>query len=90
MEDIDTFFSWTQEKNIKTIQVGRPKTLKECIDILSSADLFVGVSSGLSHVGISVGLPIYLLQYKIKLHGWYDLKLINTCMGMNDFIQGIK
>lgn len=51
--------------------LGGMRPLGKIIELLSRAAFFVGVSSGISHVAISVGLPVHVILNKIS-RPWHE------------------
>ena len=51
-------------KNIgyNVIRLGSHMSIKECVDILAKSEIFVGVDSGMSHIGHSVGTPVCIVS----------------------------
>ena len=56
-------------KDYELIEVGLPYTIQQSINIMSSSDAFIGICSGMSQVAHSVGVPMYL----------YDWRLLKKC-----------
>ena len=44
--------------------VGLPNTIAQSIYIMTKSDFFIGICSGMSHVAHSVGLPVYLKDWR--------------------------
>ena len=42
------------------IKIGLPLTLKQSFNLLCSSNLFIGVSSGMSHLAASLGIPSFI------------------------------
>jgi len=90
LAEVDQFLDWAIQHGVKAVKLGRPLTLAACIDALTKVDLFVGACSGLSHVAISVGLPVHLLEYKVKVFGCYQLDKVIIHQGIIDFLSTIS
>ena len=74
----------------KFIRVGRPWSLKESVDVMLSCDLFFGICSGFSHVAHSLGIPTFLVQYKMPVHLWHGQKQYTLCTGTDDLIRRVS
>ena len=68
------------------IRLGSQFSLKECVQIAATSDLFVGVCSGMSHVCHSVGVPVYLVGHP-RLHQYHIGKEYVYCKDMKDFVR---
>lgn len=67
--------------------LGPHQTIAEAVDVLATAAFFVGVDSGFSHVAHSVGVPMFLLQYKLPVVTCHRGKPYILCEGARDFID---
>ncbi len=67
--------------------LGIHNTIKEAVEILAGAAFFVGCDSGFSHIAHSVGVPIFLLQYKLPVVTCHRGKSYILCEGAGDFID---
>jgi hypothetical protein len=74
----------------KLIQLGNHLTLKQCIEIAARSDCFMGCCSGMSHLCHSVGVPMFLFQYQMKIEKWHKNKKYILCEGTKDGIQKVK
>lgn len=52
----------------RTVSLGPHLTLAQNIDVSASAELFLGIDSGLSHLVHSVGTPAHLIRNLLPLH----------------------
>jgi hypothetical protein len=57
-EDISSFLSVLNKS--QAVRVGLPKTLSESFHLIEQARLFIGVSSGMSHVAASLRKPCFI------------------------------
>jgi hypothetical protein len=64
-------------KDYELVRLDKHLTLEECVKIASTCDVFVGVSSGMSHMMHSVGIPMFLVTYN------FDIKLYH---GQNEYV----
>lgn len=56
--EVQSFFESLPAK--KLCRIGRPLTLEESMNILLKSSLFIGVSSGMSHLAASAGTPTFI------------------------------
>lgn len=59
--ETDNLFNHLHQLGYKTVNLGGMRPIKEIISIMSTSKAFVGVPSGISHVGCSVGIPEYII-----------------------------
>lgn len=71
------------------IQLGRHQSLNEVVRIASESDLFVGVDSGMSHICASVGIPRFIVEYKLNIDAYQRRNPYIKCVGTNDAIAKI-
>jgi hypothetical protein len=57
-EEVESFLACFDQSLLR--RVGRPLTLEECVQVLATSKLFMGISSGMSHVAASTGTPALL------------------------------
>ncbi len=69
------------------IFLGPQLSISHVVDILATSAFFVGVDSGFSHVAHSVGVPMFLLQYKMPLVACHRGKSYMLCNGAADLIN---
>ncbi len=86
--DIQDFL--TKFQDYKLIKLDRTKTLAECIKIMSESDAFVGVSSGMSHVAHSVGIPIFLATYGFDIRQFHGQNEFVLCHDLLDVETKLK
>jgi len=67
------------------VRLGKPLTVKECVEIAANSAFFVGVDSGMSHLCHSVGVPIFLMEYRLPVHTTHGGKAHTICRGFGDF-----
>ena len=60
-EETKTLFHFLRKSGYDLIDVGNMRPLGDSIRLLSKAEAFVGVPSGMSHVNNSVGTPAYII-----------------------------
>ena len=76
-----------EQSGFNPIKLGKNLSVKECIDAAVDSAFFVGVDSGMSHLCHSVGLPMFLLEYKLPVITSHRGKQYTLCKGMDDFLQ---
>lgn len=62
-------------------------SVEEMVKVLADSAFFVGVDSGPSHVAHSVGLPVFLLEYKLPIVTCHRGKPYIHCQGTEDFTR---
>ena len=88
--DIALIEKFAAQQNYTLLKVGKPLSIQQSINIMADSCLFVGVCSGMSHVAHSVGLPVYLLEYKLKIHFFHRGNNYIACQGAIDFIRRLQ
>lgn len=76
--------------NYEFIGLGLPFSVHDCVRIASQSDLFIGVSSGMSHLTHSVGTPMFLIEYKLNLDYAHRGKKFTRCFGTDDCIEKVR
>ncbi len=71
-------------------KLGRHQSIAEAVDQLAESAFFVGCDSGFSHIAHSVGVPVFLLQYKKPVDLWHGGSSYTLCEGADDFISKLK
>jgi hypothetical protein len=64
-KDVQDILRFCLDNDIDTIQLGKHLGIERCIEELLSCDFFVGCASGLAELCYSVGIPVYILQYRL-------------------------
>lgn len=77
-------------KDYDFIRLGRNLSLKKCIEIASTCDAFVGVSSGMSHVMHSVGIPMFLIAYDFDIRPYHGQNKYAICKDLVDCENKLK
>ena len=85
-EDIDRMLRWIESKGLTPVKVGKDLSIKGCIHLMSKSVLFVGSDSGMSHIAHSVGVPVYLMEYKLGVATCHRGKQYVLCKGVDSFI----
>ena len=79
-------------KGYKLIKLGLPMTLEQIIKEMAASALFIGIPSGMSHVGVSVGIPelIYLTPaYKSEDAMYETVKTVKTVYSADELIKEV-
>lgn len=84
---IRRFNDWAALRGIRLIPVGLPMHMNESARILSRAELFFGVCSGMSHLAHSVGTPCHLVEYEMKVAWWHGKNDFTVHQGMDAFMR---
>ena len=66
--DIDNFIKRIDDLGIETFSLGLPLSISDNIKIASECDMFIGICSGMTHVCYSVGIPVYIQNWKKLKH----------------------
>lgn len=66
-------------------RLGKHLGVRKCIELAASAAFFVGSDTGPSHICHSVGVPMFLLEYKLGLETCHRGKGYTRCEGAEDF-----
>lgn len=64
--ELDFIFYTMKSTGADLIKLGNHLSLAECVEIMATSDLFLGVDSGMSHVCHSVGIPTYILRSRLS------------------------
>lgn len=81
------FFTACVELGISTIDIGHHRPLRDSLDDICDSKAFVGIDSGLTHVCLSTGIPVYMCLnnfYCSIEKGRYVGKNINIIRFLND------
>jgi len=73
------------DQNYNATRLGGHLSLKECVEVAATSDLFIGVCSGMSHLCHSVGVPVYLIGHK-RLHDYHTNKTYIYYKSMREFV----
>ena len=71
-------------------KLGKNYSIWECMEILTRCKCFVGCDSGMSHVAHSVGIPIYLVEYRLPVITAHRNKTFVHCRGTDELISALK
>lgn len=64
-KDVQDILAFCLDIGIDTVQLGKHLGIERCIEEVLNCDLFVGCASGLAELCYSVGIPVYILQYRL-------------------------
>lgn len=67
-QDVEDLLAFFHDSGVGTVRLGKHLGIERCIEELSRCDLFVGCASGLAELCYSVGIPVYILQYRLPGH----------------------
>jgi hypothetical protein len=71
-------------KDYEFIRLGIGLSLAECVNIASESAAFVGISSGISHIMHSVGIPMFLMSYGFDIRPYHSGNEYMLCQGFMD------
>lgn len=86
-EEQQALTTWAVNTGVALFRVGLPLTMAGNMRILSQAEAFVGIDSGMSHLAHSVGTPVMLLEYQLACAWWHGRNDFTICKGVADFIK---
>jgi hypothetical protein len=84
-EDIRAMWNVGEPYGLHRVELGRKMDLMTCVRALQSSAFFVGVDSGFSHLAHMVGVPVFLLQYRLPVVTCHRGKPYILCEGAQDF-----
>lgn len=87
VSDQEKIFAWCAKNGFLTTRLGNHLTLGQCVSALSTATLFVGCDSGMSHIAHSVGVPTYILEYNLPVVTCHRNKNYVKCERADHFIS---
>lgn len=73
------------DTGLPSYRIGKHLGLTKSAELAAGAAFFVGVDSGPSHVCHSIGLPMFLLEYKLGLETCHRGRAYTRCEGAEDF-----
>lgn len=72
------------------IKLGKHLSVKQCVEEASKAAFFVGVDSGMSHLCHSVGLPVFMMEYRYPVWHCHSNKAHYLCRGFSEFLTQVR
>lgn len=84
-DEIKHLKSWFKENNISYTEIGLPLTIRQILNVIEESDLFIGIDSGMAHLCLTTGIPVYLKDYS-NIDKWFPNKPINK-INIRDFID---
>jgi hypothetical protein len=58
------FLNFISFQNLKINSVGEHVGIENSINKIAESNIFIGIDSGMAHIGSSVGIPVYLYDFK--------------------------
>lgn len=89
-KDEELVLKTMKDEGYETIRLGKHLSLKECLEIMSHSELFLGVDSGMMHVAHSSGVPTYIarnLRLAEHIEESHKGKTYVLCENANDFLE---
>ena len=68
-------------------QLGHDQSIDECVRLMANAAFFVGSCSGMGFLALSVGVPVFILEYGLPIVTTFRNKRHIPCAGAQDFID---
>lgn len=81
--EIDGFMEKFKE-DCEFVKLDIDLSLAECVKMASESAAFIGVSSGMSHVMHSVGVPIFLMSYDFDVRPYHGSNEYVLCQNLAD------
>lgn len=76
--------------NISKVQLGQHMTIKKCVDVLADSTCFIGVDSGMSHLAHCVGVPVFIVEYKLPIVTTHRHKHYEHCRGTSELLRRVR
>lgn len=73
----------------RSVRLGKEMSLEKIVEEMATAELFVGVDSGMSHVAHSVGVPMILVEYGLPIVTTHRGKPFKHVRGTEELDQAI-
>lgn len=73
-EELETFLAYFESSSL--CRIGKPLTLEESMQVLANSKLFIGVSSGMSHLAASANTPTLIFMKGVG-KGQNDLNIVD-------------
>jgi hypothetical protein len=71
--------------DLEIVTLGDHLSVAECVEQAARSAFFLGVDSGMAHLCHSVGVPVFLLEYRLPVVTCHRGKSYRLCQGANDF-----
>lgn len=84
--DLTTLTSFCSQNNISLIESVHEQSLTQVVQYLSQSSIFIGVDSGIAHIALSTGIPVYL-KYSQDIHKYYPNKNVTIFYNESELNQ---
>lgn len=71
----------------ETIELGAHFSLRECVEAMAAATVFIGIDSGMSHIAHSVGVPMIIVKNQFDLEPYHESKTYALADGADQAIE---
>jgi hypothetical protein len=85
--DLPRLLGWAP--GYELVRLGEPLSVRECAQAAAASDLFFGVDSGMLQLCYAVGVPVFLIGYRMSpevLFTWHGDRHAVHCADTADFI----
>ncbi len=86
-DDVEAFNAWIEAGGFNALRVGAPFSMSDCVDMLAMSEVFVGACSGMSTLALSVGVPTFVVAYKMGVSYWYGPNPHSVCADLPEFMK---
>jgi hypothetical protein len=86
-EDLPRLLGWG--RGFELVRLGAPLSVRECAEAAAASDLFFGVDSGMIQLCYAVGVPVFLITYRMDrqvLFAWHGSRHAVHCSDTADFL----
>jgi len=86
-EDVQRLLGWAP--GFELVRFGEPLSVRECVEAAAESDLFFGVDSGMLQLCYAVGVPVFLIGYRMShlvLFAWHGDRHAVHCTDTADFL----
>jgi hypothetical protein len=86
-EDLQRLLAWAP--GFELVRLGTPLSVRECAEAAAASDLFFGVDSGMIQLCYAVGVPVFLIGYRMDprvLFSWHGGRHAVHCADVADFL----
>jgi hypothetical protein len=86
-EDLARLVGWAP--GFELVRLGDPLSVRECTEAAAASDLFFGVDSGMIQLCYAVGVPVFLIGYRmdpLMLCCWHGDRHAVHCADTADFL----
>ncbi len=86
-QDAELLLGMLYRSGFAPVRLGAHLSVAQCVQAVVESVFFVGVDSGMSHLCHSVGVPMFLLEYKLPVVTTHRGKAYIQCQGVGDLLR---